>query len=144
MIIADKRDYKNGYRKNYSAYKNLEKNNDNILARCMLLFYSVECGLKCRLLEEWQIDSTKIIQNEKDDGNYDVIRTHDIQRILKNLKSPRYHFPVICTKHGDSINAESFHQLCRYGIMLKDRDKEKIKLYENELIKVKEWIEEEI
>lgn len=144
MILADKRDYKNGYKKHYNAYNKLKQNNDSIISRCLLLVYSAECGLKCLLLSKWRENSPKrILENDKDDRNK-VIKTHNLQLILVALGQSGFRFPQMSTKHGNVINSETFHQLCRYGIGLQDKDIPKARLYEEELLKVLSWIEEEI
>ena len=57
-IEADRNDYRRGYRKHYQAYKFLSKTNDCSISRRLLLVYSVECGLKYRLLEQWRQNSS--------------------------------------------------------------------------------------
>ncbi len=54
MILADRRDYKYGYRKHLAAYQYLERTNKTVQSRCLLLVYSVECGLKCLLLSKME------------------------------------------------------------------------------------------
>lgn len=144
MMLADKRDYKNAYKKHYVAYNLLKKSNDSIISRCLLLIYSVECGLKCLLLVKWRENSPKRILEDKNDVRNKVIKTHNLQTILKELGKSDYRFPKMSTQHGDSVNSETYHQLCRYGIKLQDRDINKAELYEKELLKVISWIEEEI
>ena len=144
MILADKREYKNGYRKHYTAYNLLRENNDSIISRCLLLVYSAECGLKCLLLAKWRENSPKkILENEKDERN-EMIKTHNLSKILVELGQSGFRFPQLITKHGNSINLGNYHQLCRYGIRLKDKDIYKAKIYEEELLKVISWIEKEI
>ena len=53
MLIADKRDYRRGYEKHYQSYKRLKSQNADINSRRLLLVYSVECGLKYKLLDKW-------------------------------------------------------------------------------------------
>lgn len=50
---------------------------------------------------------------------------------------------AIETKHGDFITSETFHQFCRYGVEAK-RKSDKEDKYEEELIKVAEWLSEEL
>ena len=60
MLIADKRDYRKGYKKHYELYKRLKSNNSDINSRRLLLVYSVECGLKYMLLDKWREDDEKV------------------------------------------------------------------------------------
>lgn len=45
-VTADKKDFKNSYKKHYYTYKTLDDKNSSKFSRQLLLFYSVECGLK--------------------------------------------------------------------------------------------------
>ena len=67
MILADKRDYKQGYRKHYVTYKRLRDDNDDLNSRRLLLVYSVECGLKYLLLDKWHEENPKNILEGKDE-----------------------------------------------------------------------------
>lgn len=74
-----------------------------------------------------------------------VLGTHDIRVLLNEVKQAgRYSFFNISTEYGDVVSIAQYHQMCRYGINLeeKDRDKEKenIKTLEN----IMNWLKEEI
>lgn len=45
MLIADKKEYKTGYKKHLETYKKLKIGNSDIKSRRLLLCYSVECGV---------------------------------------------------------------------------------------------------
>ncbi len=144
MILADKRDYKNSYNKHYIAYQLLKKNNDSVRSRCLLLIYSVECGLKGLLLQKWKEGSAKPILDHEEDDRNKLIKSHDIKKILKALGRVDYEFPLFKTNHGDVVNTANYHQFCRYGIKARDRDEAKTKKYEEILSDIAEWIGEEI
>ncbi len=59
MLIADKKDYRKGYKKHYELYKRLKSENSNVNSRRLLLIYCVECGLKYMLLDKWCENSPK-------------------------------------------------------------------------------------
>lgn len=143
MILADKRDYKSGYEKHYSAYMKLSSQNVSIHSRRLLLTYCVECGLKYLLLDKWrQINPKEIIENKEDKRN-GIIKSHNLEKILKELgQLSAFNFPQMLTNHQDNITSDNFHELCRYGINVKESDKDKEKKYEEELIKIADWIEE--
>ena len=74
-----------------------------------------------------------------------VLGTHDIRALLNEVKQAgRYSFFNVSTEYGDVVSIAQYHQMCRYGINLeeKDRDKEKenIKTLEN----IMNWLKEEI
>lgn len=72
MLIADKRDYRKGYEKHYQSYKRLKGENADIYSRRLLLVYSVECGLKYKLLDKWNEQNPQKILAGIDDKNFDV------------------------------------------------------------------------
>ena len=143
MILADKRDYRQGYKKHYSAYYKLMETNASINSNRLLLSYCVECGLKYLLLDKWHEENPeKIIGNEKDKRR-DVLKSHNLEKILKELgQLGTFKFPQLITAHQDSITSENYHQLCRYCIRVKDKDRVKEDKYEIELKKIADWIEE--
>lgn len=145
MVLADKRDYKRGYEKHYRTFRKLKQANSDLRSRRLLLVYSVECGLKYKLLDVWRENNPKQILDNKDDWRRKIITSHNLEKILKELgQASTFVFPVaIETKHGDFITSETFHQFCRYGVEAK-RKSDKEDKYEEELIKVAEWLSEEL
>ena len=63
MLIADQKDYRKGYEKHYQSYKRLKDENADINSRRLLLIYSVECGLKYKLLGKWNEKNPRKILN---------------------------------------------------------------------------------
>ncbi|HBA48120.1 MAG TPA: hypothetical protein DCZ91_10055 [Lachnospiraceae bacterium] len=145
MILADMKDYRNGYRKHYCTYLELKQNNMSVRSRRLLLTYCVECGLKYLLLDNWhESNPEKIIKNKKDKRNK-IITSHNLEIILKELgQAGVFVFPQMTTVHKDTVIAENFHELCRYGIRIEKRDEEKESQYERELQKIAKWIGEEV
>lgn len=139
-IEADQNDYRRGYRKHYQAYKFLSKNNDCSISRRLLLVYCVECGLKYRLLEKWRQNSSKAIQDEKNNN----IITHELEDLLKRLgQAGTFRFPKsIKTAHGDAINGRNFHEMCRYGIQCGCNSEDDLSRFVEELEKIAKWLEE--
>lgn len=143
--LADKKDYRRGYIKHYTAYKMLAAENDAVASRRLLLVYSVECGLKYKLLEKWRLLSIEsIISNEKDRRGM-VIGSHDLKFLLKELgQEGKFHLSQVVTIHKDIIAIKDFHQICRYGVTVKDENINKMQQNENELDKIAKWLKEVI
>lgn len=140
-LIADKRDYKKGYNRNIASYKVLTEK--NVYSKRMLLFYSVECGLKYLLLNKWGI--VDLNQIEKESEQEKLLYSHNINAILKELGyQGMITFPVLRTIHNDPVNIEAYHQVCRYGIRIAEQDVEKEKRLEASLNQVANWILERI
>lgn len=148
MVLADKRDYKTGYRKHYHTYQLLNSQNGAILSKRLLLVYSVECGLKYQLLKKWEVASSEEIReilSDKNHPKHTILGTHNLRKILKELgQEGEFHFPEMATVHKDKISIEEYHQMQRYGIQADDRDIKKEKQLEEVLQKIAVWIEEEI
>lgn len=148
MILADKKDYKKGYRKHYHTYQLLNSQNGTVLSKRLLLFYSIECGLKYKLLEKWEVVSSGEIREILSDKNHPknkILGTHNLRKILKELgQEGEFHFPEIATVHKDKISIEDYHQMQRYGIQTDDRDIKKEKQLEEVLQQIAVWIEEEM
>ncbi len=142
MILADRRDYKYGYRKHLAAYQYLERTNKTVQSRCLLLVYSVECGLKCLLLSKWRENNPKDILADKSDKRYPIMTSHNLQEFLKELGQTRFRFPQMITVHKNIVSSAEYHQLCRYGVQVKDNYK--MERYEQVLNDIAEWIGEEI
>ena len=145
MILADKNDYKKGYQKHYYTYQFLSSQNGATMSKRLLLVYSVECGLKYKLLEEWDIRSSNEIREilkDKNHPRHNILGTHNLRKIIKELgQEGQFRFPQIRTSHKDNISVEEYHQMQRYGIKVDDRDTEKDDKYEEVLQKIAAWIQ---
>ena len=80
MLIADKRDYRRGYEKHYQSYKRLKSENADINSRRLLLVYSVECGLKYKLLDKWNEENPQKILEGTDDKKIKILKSHSVPR----------------------------------------------------------------
>lgn len=142
MILADKRDYRSGYNCHYAAYK-ASANGTHKKSGCLLLVYSVECGLKYLLLDKWREDNPRNIISNTADRRNNIIKTHSFENILKELgQVGTFSFPCMKTIHNDSITSGNFHEFCRYGINQKNGTGNEFEKYESELKKIAEWIKE--
>ena len=65
-LQADRQDYRNAYNKHWNAYLNWN-NTGSVNSRRLLLTYSVECGLKCALMEKEKVYRVSDAQKEVQD-----------------------------------------------------------------------------
>ena len=143
MLIADKRDYRKGYRKHYGLYKNLYHVNADVNSRRLLLAYSVECGLKYLLLDRWHEENPQKILDGGDRHKKEILKSHNIEKILKELgQQGNFKFVQLKTVHKDSVTSETYHQLYRYCIRVQDEELSKEKQIEETLNKIACWIAE--
>ena len=138
-IRADQRDYQSSFHKHYHSY--LNGNDDHKISeisRLLLLVYCVESGLKCILMRNARIFSLEKASDELSS----LLASHNFELLLIRLPKSGYRFPPFKTKHGDQINANTFHQLCRYSIPSDDKDM--IQQYQRQLEKIAEWLNEKV
>jgi hypothetical protein len=106
----------------------------------LLLFYSVECGLKSVYLQRMRLKTTDQIRDPELQE-----KGHDIARWVKELKLPasllqaRTEFRLI--RDGSHYRVEMAHQAWRYGVAMDKADEAKILKY---LVSIQGWIQEEL
>lgn len=143
MLIADKKDYRRGYKKHYQLYKRLKSEQSDVNSRRLLLAYSVECGLKYMLLDKWNEENPKNILSGNDDRKKDILTSHNLEKILKELgQQGMFKFPQLETVHKNIVISETYHQLYRYCIRTQEKQQDKEKKLEESLNSVACWIEE--
>lgn len=143
MLIADKRDYRKGYEKHYQSYRRLKGENADINSRRLLLVYSVECGLKYKLLDKWNEKNPRKILEGTDDKKRDILKSHNLERILKELgQQGNFKFPRLKTVHKGIVDPESYHQFYRYCIKTQEKQLDKEEKIEASLNDIACWIKE--
>ena len=143
MLIADKRDYRKGYEKHYQSYKRLKGEKADINSRRLLLVYCVECGLKYKLLDQWNEGNPQKILEGTDDKKIRILKSHNLERILKELgQQGNFRFPRLKTVHRDIVDAESYHQFYRYCIKIQEKQSDEEKKVEELLNDIACWIKE--
>lgn len=143
MLIADKRDYRKGYEKHYQSYRRLKGENTDINSRRLLLVYSVECGLKYKLLDKWNEKNPRKILEGTDDKKRDILKSHNLERILKELgQQGNFKFPRLKTVHKGIVDPESYHQFYRYCIETQEKQLDKEEKIEASLNDIACWIKE--
>lgn len=143
MLIADKRDYRRGYEKHYQSYKRLKSQNADINSRRLLLVYSVECGLKYKLLDKWNEENPLKILEGSDEKKINILKSHNLERILKELgQQGNFKFPRLKTVHQNIVDAEAYHQLYQYCINTQEKQLGKEEKIEDSLNDIACWIKE--
>lgn len=134
-IDITRREFQDSYRRHYKIYK--ETTGDS-KSRRLLLFYSVECGLKSLLMKDLGNNTyEEFVQccgNEKKE-----LTGHNIRAMLKKLNPQNsYCLKNIRLKRGGYAPPEKFNELWRYGAALEAVDEEE--KAEKTLVKIAEWI----
>ena len=134
-IKVKRREFQDSYRRQYKIYK---ENTGNSKSRRLLLFYSVECGLKSLLMKDLGNNTyEEFVQccgREKKD-----LTGHNISAMLKKLNPhSSYCLRNIHLKRGGCVPPEKFNELWRYGAETEDGDEEE--KVEKTLARIAEWI----
>lgn len=134
-IDVTRREFQDSYRRHYKMYKETSGNDKT---RRLILFYSVECGLKSLLMKDSGNNTyEEFVQycgSEKRE-----LAGHNISAMLKEL-NPRddFHLKKVSLKRGGSVPSKQFNELWRYGAATMDNNEEE--KAEDTLIKIAEWI----
>jgi hypothetical protein len=134
-INVKRREFQDSYRRHYKMYK---ETTGNSKSRRLLLFYSVECGLKSLLMKDLGNNTyEEFVQccgREKKD-----LTGHNISAMLKKLNPhSSYCLRNIHLKRGGCVPPEKFNELWRYGAETEDGDEEE--KVEKTLARIAEWI----
>mgnify|MGYP001028682542 FL=1 len=134
-INVTRREFQDSYRRHYKMYK---QTTGSEKSRRLLLFYSVECGLKSLLMKDLGKDTyedfVECCGSEKKE-----LTGHNVRAMLKKLNPhSSYCLKKIPLKRGGYASPDKFNELWRYGAALADGDEEE--KAEKVLVKIAEWI----
>ncbi len=134
-INVTRREFQDSYRRHFKMYKETAGNDKT---RRLILFYSVECGLKSLLMKDLGKDTYEEF-SECCEGEKKELRGHNISAMIKALNpSDDFNLKKIYLKRGGSVLPKQFNELWRYGADVNDeREEERA---ENTLLKIAEWI----
>jgi hypothetical protein len=140
------------WKNNLKAYEQANNISPNIRtnAHRLLLFYSIECGLKATLMKRDKANCTDVCPKVIECG-HDINKLLDALRAGHTLKIPS--IIVMQARNGNkrSLNSGEINQMWRYGgqvthtqhqkgnlLPLSDKDLETL------LIEISKWIKEEL
>lgn len=134
-INITRREFQESYRRHYRMYKEATGNDK---ARRLILFYSVECGLKSLLMKDLGNNTYEEFVQCCGSEKKELIG-HNINAMLKIINPQNsYCLKRIPLKRGGYAPPEKFNELWRYGAALADGNEEE--KAEKTLTKIAEWI----
>lgn len=134
-INITRREFQDSYRRHYKLYR---QTTGNEKTRRLILFYSVECGLKSLLMKDLGKDTYEEFA-ECCVGEKNELKGHNINAMMKELNpQSEYCLKSIALKRGGSVLPKQFNELWRYGAALADEVSEE--KAEKTLEKIAEWI----
>lgn len=140
QLRADQKNYKDAFNQHYDAY--IKWNNTNsTTSKRMILAYCVECGLKCLVMKENRIQMVSQAQSDLQRE----LGEHDFVKLLIRLKQAGpYWFGPFRTEYNNIVEPYTYHQICRYSIRPRQKEKEQVEKYEHQLDTIAKWIRERI
>ena len=124
-IPATKKELKNSFKHHYLVYQKIDENEMlNSSTKRLILFYSVESGLKYFILNKIQKNTTKELENHPGYNNPDG---HDIREMMKFAgigDHASFQLTSISSTKRGRIEPRQLHQIWRYGIEINNPDDE--------------------
>lgn len=133
-INVKRREFQDSYRRHYKLYRETAGSGKT---RRLILFYSVECGLKSLLMKDLGKDTYEEFA-ECCVGEKSELKGHNISAMIKELNPQSdYCLKSISLERGGRVLPKQFNELWRYGAACADGEEEKA---ERTLEKIAEWI----
>ena len=141
QINITRSEFQLSWKNHYSLYK---RTNSVVSPRTrrLLLFYSVECGLKSLIMKEIGKNTYEELKKYSED-NQKGVHGHDLKAMTKEVGiEHKYPLKGIHLKEGQVVTSERYNELWRYGASVMDV-KEEIKT-EKTLQGIAQWIEQRL
>lgn len=142
QINITRREFQVSCKNHYSLYKNT-KTSVSPRIRRLLLFYSVECGLKSLIMKNIGKNTYEELKKYSED-NQKRVHGHDLKAMTQEI-GIEYEYPlkrIRLSKAGGDIPPDRYNELWRYGASIED-EAEEIK-EEETLLGIAEWIEKRL
>lgn len=138
QISVTRSEFQKSYKSHYALYKHGDKC-VSPKTRRLLLFYSVECGLKSLILKNLGKNTYEDLKFYSE-NNHLHIHGHDLKAMTREVGIDRK-YPldkIRLSREGGDVSPERFNELWRYGAAIVDeRKEEKI---ETTLYEIAQWI----
>lgn len=136
-VNVTRNEFKNSFKSHYKLY-NESDGSDAHNSRCLLLFYSVECGLKSLVLKKIGGNTYMDLEKYRNNAGKNGFG-HNIRELAKEMDIDQvYPLKRIRLKNGGNISSEQFNELWRYGAEIEDETEGQNA--EETLKKIADWI----
>lgn len=140
-LNVTRKEYEDSYHRHYKMYQNTS---DSEKTRRLILFYSVECGLKSLIMKNTGNNTYEELEDCYSNTAKKNLLGHDIKAMVKEI-NPANEFNlknIQLAKGGGSVQPKKFNELWRYGAEVADEEEE-INA-EKTLVKIADWIKARI
>lgn len=138
QINITRSEFQRSYKNHYVLYKYGEYS-ISPKTRRLLLFYSVECGLKSLILKNLGKNSYEELKSYSENNQLRV-HGHDIKAMVREVGID-HAYPlkkIRLLKEGGAVSVDRFNELWRYGAAVEDEEEEK--KVETTLNEIAKWI----
>ena len=139
QINVTRKEFQVSCKNHYFLYKN-DKSGISPRTKRLLLFYSVECGLKCLIMKNIGKNTYEELRKYSED-NQKRIHGHDLKAMTQEV-GIEHKYPlkrIRLAKGGGVVTPDRYNELWRYGAAT-ESDDEEIKA-EAVLRGIADWIE---
>jgi len=125
-INITRKEYRESCKNHYVAYFKLSEDEKYQRPGRLLLFYAVECGLKCLIMKDENLADYNALQKYAENIRRREIAGHNIKAMLinRNLEG-KYILKDIRLAKGGKVSSDEFNQLWRYGAKVLDEEEGK-------------------
>ena len=122
-INVTRREFQQSFRNHYGLYKKSEVS-VSPKTRRLLLFYSVECGLKSLILKDIGKNTyEELYKYSEENGKH--VHGHNLKEMTREVGiEHKYPLKKIRLAAGQDIMSEHFNELWRYGASVADEEEE--------------------
>lgn len=141
-INITRSEFQKSFRNHYMLYKNTAKDLSPRTRR-LLLFYSVECGLKGLIMKNTGASTYEQLKEYSEQNNKQV-HGHNLKEMTKevDIESDYPLKKIRLAKTGGDVRPAQYNELWRYGAAVEDEEEELRE--EKTLQSLAEWIKDRI
>lgn len=125
-INITQKEFRDSCKNHYIAYARLHEDKKYQKPGRLLLFYAVECGLKCYIMKNENLSDYDALQRYARNVGKKDIAGHNIREMLiKCGLEKRYILKDLPLARGGKASSDAFNQVWRYGAGISDEETEK-------------------
>lgn len=142
QINITRKEFQESCKSHFKLYRNTKVESSPRTKR-LLLFYSVECGLKSLIMKNIGKNTYEELKKYSED-NQKRVHGHDLKAMTQEVDI-EYKYPlkkIRLAKEGCDVTPDRYNELWRYGASIED-EAEEIRAEET-LLGIAEWIEKRL
>lgn len=118
-----RKEFLHSFKEKYKLYCEMQKQKTYPKERRLILFYSVECGLKSWIMKNEMLNDYYDLEKYARKKSVDVA-SHNIKEMLKDRNMERYLLKDLKTSQGVKVHPKDYNQFWRYAAQSGDPELE--------------------